>query len=162
MTRSLVIAIALAAFGFLGWEIYQSGFVSDPLEERSDVQSEPQDLSARIENGKSIYVASCAVCHGANLEGQPDWQTPDENGVLPAPPHDKDGHTWHHTDNVLLTYVRLGGAGYMASTGIDNFKSGMPGFAPILEEQEIEDVITYIKSTWPQRERDIQASRVGG
>jgi mono/diheme cytochrome c family protein len=162
MTRSLVIAIALAAFGFLGWEIYQGGFVGGVSDTQSEGQTGLQDLSAQIENGKSVYVASCAVCHGANLEGQPDWQTPDENGVLPPPPHNKDGHTWHHSDEVLLSYVRLGGAGYLASTGVDNFKSGMPGFASILEEQDIQDVITYIKSTWPQRERDIQASRVGG
>ena len=43
--------------------------------------------------GQSLYADNCASCHGANLEGQPNWQSPDADGVLPAPPHDGTGHT---------------------------------------------------------------------
>ena len=50
----------------------------------ADHELDSRDLS----NGQSLYTEHCAACHGANLEGQPDWRTPDENGVLPAPPHD--------------------------------------------------------------------------
>ena len=56
--------------------------------------------------GETLYAVHCAVCHGANLEGQLDWQTPDENGILPAPPHDETGHTWHHEIWSVLAYIR--------------------------------------------------------
>ena len=50
-----------------------------------------------------------------NLEGQPDWQTPDDNGTLPAPPHDETGHEWHHDNRLLFEYTQLGGAAALAA-----------------------------------------------
>lgn len=38
------------------------------------------------------------------------------------------------------------------------YESDMPGFADILSVAEIEDVIAFIKSTWPARERGHQAA----
>jgi len=76
--------------------------------------------------GAEIYNASCASCHGANLQGQPDWQTPNSDGSLPPPPHDEEGHTWHHSDRVLLDYIRLGGTKALAQSGVENFNSAMP------------------------------------
>jgi mono/diheme cytochrome c family protein len=32
----------------------------------------------------------------------------------------------------------------------------MPAFDGVLSEQEIDDILSYIKSTWTQRERDYQ------
>ena len=49
-----------------------------------------------IVGGQSLYAGACVSCHGANQEGQPNWQSPNADGVLPAPPHDGMGHTWHH------------------------------------------------------------------
>ncbi|WP_366142133.1 c-type cytochrome, partial [uncultured Roseobacter sp.] len=28
-----------------------------------------------LESGKALYAEHCASCHGASLEGQPNWQT---------------------------------------------------------------------------------------
>lgn len=116
-------------------------------------------LDRDLENGQSLYTEHCAVCHGADLEGQPNWQTPDENGVLPAPPHDVTGHTWHHGNQLLFDYTKLGGAETLAARGISDFNSGMPGFDGTLTDGDIWDVLGYIRSTWPDEVRDIQASR---
>ena len=64
---------------------------------------------ADISNGEAVYAEACAACHGADLEGQPDWQTPGADGVMPAPPHDKAGHTWHHDSQLLFDYTKFGG-----------------------------------------------------
>ncbi len=112
-----------------------------------------------IETGRVLYANNCASCHGANLEGQPNWRTPDENGVLPAPPHDGTGHTWHHDDDLLFEYTKLGGQGALALRGMSGFASGMPAFEQTLSDDEIWDVLAYIRSTWTDRERDVQASR---
>src|SRR5690606_41977383 len=42
-----------------------------------------------VEQGRQVYADQCASCHGANLEGQPDWRSPPPSGRLPAPPHDR-------------------------------------------------------------------------
>ena len=111
-----------------------------------------------IEQGRQIYADQCATCHGAQLEGQPDWKTPLPSGRLPAPPHDADGHTWHHPDDILFRIVKEGTAAIVGG----GYKSDMPGFAYLLSDAEIRAVLAYIKSTWPKREADYQREISGG
>ncbi len=118
-------------------------------------EMEDRDLT----KGRVLYGEHCASCHGINLEGQPNWQTPDDNGVLPAPPHDETGHTWHHDNQLLFEYTRLGGEAALAVRGVTSFASGMPGFSDELTENEIWDILAYIRSTWPDRVQEMQASR---
>jgi len=106
-----------------------------------------------IAQGRQIYVDQCAACHGADLEGQPDWRTPLASGRLPAPPHDESGHTWHHPEEVLFRIVKEGTAAVVGG----GYESDMPGFADVLSDAEIRAVLDYIKSTWPERERSYQS-----
>ena len=109
--------------------------------------------------GQSLYADNCASCHGANLEGQPNWQSPNADGVLPAPPHDGTGHTWHHDDALLFAYTKFGGAAALDAMGVTGFNSGMPAFNETLGDDEIWDILAYIRSTWSDREREVQSSR---
>jgi mono/diheme cytochrome c family protein len=102
--------------------------------------------------GRTIYETQCAACHGAQLEGQPDWQMPLPSGRLPAPPHDATGHTWHHPDDILFRIVKEGTAAIVGG----GYESDMPGFADVLSDADIRAVLDYIKSTWPERERRYQ------
>jgi mono/diheme cytochrome c family protein len=110
--------------------------------------------AARLASGKTNYDAQCAACHGANLEGQPDWRNRLPNGRLPAPPHDASGHTWHHADQDLFALTKHG----LAPFAPPGYQSDMPAFAGTLTDQEIRDVLAYIKSTWPP---EIQAQQTG-
>lgn len=112
-----------------------------------------------LDRGRSLYMDTCASCHGNNLEGQENWQVPNEGGTMPAPPHDQFGHTWHHDNRLLFEYTALGGAAALAERGLTDFKSGMPGFAADLTEEQIWNILAFIRSTWPQRIQDIQAGR---
>ena len=109
--------------------------------------------------GRTLYVENCASCQGANLEGQPNWQSPNDNGVLPAPPHDATGHTWHHDTELLFEYTKLGGQAALAARGLPDFNSGMPAFETVISDDEILDILAYIRSTWPERQQDLQAIR---
>lgn len=111
-----------------------------------------------IAQGETLYARSCAACHGADLEGQQDWRTPDADGRLPAPPHDETGHTWHHPDRVLFQYTKLGGREALALQGVE-FDSGMPAFGDVLTDREIWTILAYIQSTWPERAGAVQAER---
>lgn len=112
-----------------------------------------------IAGGQTLYAAQCASCHGVALEGEPNWQTRNDDGTLPAPPHDETGHTWHHDNQLLFDYTKLGGQGALAQRGVTNFKSGMPGFGDVMSDEEIWDVLAYIRSTWSARVKAIQAER---
>ena len=107
-------------------------------------------------SGAALYAEHCAACHGAELEGQPNWRSPNPDGTLPAPPHDESGHTWHHGDQLLFDYVKLGGAATMAARGAAGFKSGMPGFAEILSDWEIWEILAFLKLHWSARARTYQ------
>lgn len=117
--------------------------------------------SAQTQRGAELYAEHCAICHGAHLEGQPDWQVADESGVLPAPPHDASGHTWHHDDAMLTDYIRRGGQAVLDDMGVP-MTSGMPAFGGTLTDGDIAAILAFIKSTWPDRIRAIQAERNGG
>lgn len=114
--------------------------------------------SPDLEQGRAIYEANCASCHGANLEGQPDWQTANADGTYPAPPHDASGHTWHHGDIMLRDYIKRGGQAVLDDMGVA-FTSGMPAFGDRLTDADIETVLAYIKSTWPDAIGAQQAER---
>ncbi len=121
----------------------------------ADHELEDRDTVA----GHSLYVENCASCHGTDLKGQPDWQATNADGVLPAPPHDKTGHTWHHDNKLLFDYTKLGGKAALAVRGVADFNSGMPAFEGALSDDDIWNILAYIRSTWPKRLQKVQASR---
>lgn len=107
-----------------------------------------------IAAGKVIYEQHCAACHGFALEGQPDWKVQNDDGTFKAPPHNEEGHTWHHADSQLIEAVKRGGARF---EGLNvGGTSLMPAYEDILSDAEITAVLTYIKSTWPEDVRQTQ------
>ena len=102
--------------------------------------------------GRELFAANCAVCHGAEGEGQPNWHIANDDGTLPAPPLNGDGHTWHHADGLLYRVVSQGGAQF-ESPSDPGFKSAMPAFEDRLSHEEIIAVLTYVKSLWGNKVR---------
>jgi mono/diheme cytochrome c family protein len=105
--------------------------------------------SEQVALGQKVYVSFCAGCHGANLEGQPDWQTRLPMGNFPAPPHDESGHTWHHADQWLFDIIKFGGQHFAAP----RYRSSMPAYKDMLADDEIWAVLAFIKSRWPASSR---------
>jgi mono/diheme cytochrome c family protein len=108
-----------------------------------DVQLRPDD-AAFVLHGKEIYRTACASCHGAKLEGQPNWRERGSDGLLPAPPHDDTGHTWHHADAVLFSLTKFGVRKFAGS----DYKSAMPAFEQRLSDDDILAVLSFIESSW--------------
>lgn len=107
---------------------------------------------ARVDAGRRIYEAYCASCHGAKGEGQPGWQRPNAAGELPAPPHDRSGHTWKHSDAMLYRIVAEGWRDPFNKTQ----RLTMPGFGQTLQPAEIQAVVDYLKTLWTPRQRAFQ------
>lgn len=94
----------------------------------------------QIAHGQILFRKNCAACHGQNAEGTPDWRKPLENGRYPPPPLDGTAHAWHHSTEELKNFILNGGP---------PGEGRMPGWAGILEDQEIDDILIWIKSLWP-------------
>lgn len=135
------LAVAAAAALFLG----RSGAAAAYID--------PSD-AALVSRGKPVYAQHCAACHGASMEGQPNWRERRPDGRLPAPPHDASGHTWHHPDAVLVDIVKHGLV--PGKTAPDAYQSDMPAFERLLSDADVLAVLAYIKSGWPAQEREAQ------
>lgn len=109
--------------------------------------------AATVTRGRTLYAQHCASCHGAKLEGQPDWKSQLPTGRMPAPPHDASGHTWHHPDGMLFRITKEGPSAVVGN----GYESDMPSFGEVMDDGEIQAVLTFIKSTWPERELSYQA-----
>ena len=110
------------------------------------VRLNPSD-STLIALGKTVYGSECASCHGENLEGEPNWQTRKDDGLLPAPPHDASGHTWHHPDKILFDITKFGVA---KAANLSDYDSAMPAYEGVLSDREINAVLSWIKAQWPE------------
>jgi mono/diheme cytochrome c family protein len=104
------------------------------------------DDAGTLALGKKVYDAQCAACHGAQLQGQPNWRERDASGRLPAPPHDATGHTWHHPDQVLFRITKHGVA---KAANLKDYVTSMPAYEGALSDAEIVAVLSYIKARWP-------------
>ncbi len=115
-------------------------------------EGQPKNLAARnldpekIKRGEAVYRANCANCHGPNGEATPGWRNPGADGRYPPPPLDGSAHAWHHSTETLETMIRVGSP---AAIG------GMPAWDGKLTNQQIDDVIVWIKSLWPDEVYDI-------
>jgi mono/diheme cytochrome c family protein len=136
----LAAGAALLAIGFVA---LQFAFPSGP-----DI--DPEDAT-QVAMGSTIYAEHCAVCHGVNLEGQPNWKERKSDGRLPAPPHDVTGHTWHHPDQQLMLITKKGLAAV-----VPGYQSDMPAFETVLSDEEIAAVLAFIQSRWPDDIRERQ------
>jgi len=110
--------------------------------------------SAPVAGGAELYAKHCASCHGANLEGQPNWRSRLSNGRLPAPPHDASGHTWHHPPELLFAITKYG---LVPPHAPKDYESDMPAYASVLSDDEIRAVLAYIESRWSSELRNARA-----
>lgn len=149
MRPSLILALvglAISLIAVSAWVFWPS----DP-----SGRADP-DNAQQVALGHTVYKQHCASCHGAKLEGQPQWRMRKPDGKLPAPPHDETGHTWHHPDEQLFLLTKHGLRPPLAP---DGYKSDMPGFGGILSDAQIWAVLAFIKNAWPPEIKARQSHR---
>jgi len=102
----------------------------------------PHGLDAKlIARGGEIYKANCVACHGANAEGAPNWSKKGADGKFPPPPLDASGHGWHHPKSALVQTIK---------EGTLKLGGGMPAWKGTLTDEDIEAVVSWIQSRWPE------------
>ena len=86
--------------------------------------------------GAKVYVDRCAACHRT-----------DGHGYAPAFPPLAGNPTLMDKNPVSLILIVLRGASVPATAKAPSSLT-MPGFDPILSDQEIADVVTFIRQSW--------------
>ena len=95
------------------------------------------ESTASVERGESLYLATCQACHGDETGA---------GGIPEAPPHNADGHTWHHPDAQLIEWILSG----------KPFRT-MPGFGDKLSREDAQAILSYIRTWWTDEQRAEQA-----
>jgi mono/diheme cytochrome c family protein len=93
-----------------------------------------------IQRGATLYQASCQICHGGATGGK--------LRDIP-PPHNANGHTWHHADQQLIAMTLNG-----ISFSVEEQK--MPAFKDKLSEDDVRAILAYIKTWWTEDQRKQQ------
>lgn len=115
------------------------------------VQIVPVTTPIASHPGEINYNLYCAHCHGYDGSGQ--HRDTIENtmslGMHTVPPHDSTGHTWQHPDTLLVKVIQEG-----VDNPLDHYI--MPGFGAQLNEQQILDIIDYMRRWWTDEQREFQ------
>ncbi len=101
------------------------------------LQQQPAGLKAAIARGKTVYENACLACHQQDGSGVPNMN----------PPLAKT--KWVLGDKKALTKIVLKGlqGGEIEIDG-DKFHNPMPPQESVLNDQEIADVLTYVRNSF--------------
>ena len=93
------------------------------------------DLAMDVEDGRQLYLGSCAACHGTGGQGMPN-QGPDLRG---------SAYVAGSTDDQLLTFLANG-----RPSGDPQNKSGLPmpprGGNPSLGDRHLGQIVRYLRT----------------
>jgi len=101
-----------------------------------------------METGRNVYVAQCAMCHGAEGKGQP-----------PSFPVLAGNRSITMATPVNPIRMVLNG-GYPPGTYKNPRPHGMPPFSHILNDDEVAAVVTYIRVAWGNSGTPVNAAQV--
>lgn len=106
---------------------------------------------AQVSAGEEVFVQNCLVCHGERGQATANWRQRNPDGTFPPPPLNGTAHTWHHSLSVLKQTIKNGGIPLGGS---------MPPFGNALSEAEIESVIAYFQSQWPDETYQVWEEKI--
>ncbi|MDQ6889039.1 MAG: cytochrome c [Bacteroidota bacterium] len=104
-------------------------------------------LKTSLDNGKKVYLKNCLACHQANGGGVPKMNPPLINAAFVKGDKKK-----------LIQWVLLGSTEKVPIDG-KYYSNNMPAQAT-LKDQEIADVLTYIRNNFKNKASAVTASDV--
>ena len=121
-------------------------YLKDQSGEKQSASSDPDEKT--MKSGAEIYADECSGCHTGNGKGIPNM-FPSLNGSAVV----------QQTDPTSLLHVVLRGA---RSVGTANAPTApaMPTFGWILKDDQIADVLTYIRNSWGNSASAVDAAAV--
>jgi len=93
----------------------------------------------RAEQGRTVYLQACAVCHGMQAEGYAN--------ELDAPALDASEHASHHPDQQIHDWIVKGKLGLGRQ---------MPAYGNQLSDEEVHAIIAYLHTLWATDQLQVQ------
>lgn len=128
LTIGLIVALMIAACGKQE---------SDALSRQPAALDRPISTESLLQ-GVRLYQENCAICHGPEAQGHPDWQNP---SVTAAPPLNGTGNDWKRRKQEMIAVIKNGAK--------RNGEPVMPAWKGRLTDREIEDIISWYQALWP-------------
>lgn len=147
--RLVVLGIALVASG-IAIALYAASAVGAMDAIGAIVPRLPFTSLSPLARGQQIYQASCVGCHGGPTGG---------TAADYPPGHNANGHTWQHPGCVLAEVVQMGQSAAIAPVPRATpppAALAMPAFRDRLSDEEIADVLAFIKTMWRADQRASQ------
>ena len=117
-----------------------------PTASGSDMQVKPS--SSTMTAGLKIYTTHCVACHGA-----------DGRGLAPAYPPLAGNRAVTMVESANVARIILQG-GFAPGTAGNPRPYGMPPFAHVLNDDDVAQVMTYVRSSWGNRGNEVTAAQV--
>jgi len=114
----------------------------------ASAQSNNKVVAASAARGKTVYLQRCMVCHQADGGGVPKLNAP------------LDGSTSVNSTNIakLVKYIVKGFNDRVEIDG-EFYSNAMPAAAD-LTDQQIADVLTFIRSSWSNKAGPVSVAQV--
>lgn len=91
--------------------------------------------------GERLFTQHCASCHQPGATGDSNWRSRGPDGKFPPPPLNGTAHAWHHPLAQLRHTIANGGSPEYGN---------MPAWRDKLTDEEIDAVIAWFQSLWPE------------
>jgi mono/diheme cytochrome c family protein len=138
--RSAFVALALVAAGSIG------ALRTLPVAEARAPHTPP--LHVQGVDGKQVYSTTCAACHQATGEGI--------EGTYPP----LAGSEWVNGDEAKVVRIVLNGVTGPVEVAGETYNGMMPAWGPVLKDENIAAVLTYVRTSWGNKAAPITASTV--
>lgn len=126
---------------------YLKSLPGDP--QRDGTPWQYQTASTDSSPGAHTYATRCASCHGQDGKGQPDWMPPLAGATSALA-----------KESASAINITLNGSQRVVVAAVpDAYR--MPAFREQLSDQEIAQVLSYVRSTWGNAGGTVDAQAVG-
>ncbi|WP_426620013.1 c-type cytochrome [Pseudomonas rustica] len=129
---------------------YLKSLPGDPQRDGQPWQYQADSAATRLDSpGGHTYVTRCASCHGLDGKGQAQWMPPLAGATSALA-----------KESASAINITLNGSQRIVAAGVpDAYR--MPVFREQLSDQQIAEVLTFMRSTWGNQASAVDAQAVG-
>ncbi len=129
---------------------YLKSLSGDPQRDGAPWQYRVESAAARLDSpGAHTYVTRCASCHGLDGKGQAEWMPPLAGATSALA-----------RENASAINITLNGSQRVVAVGVpDAYR--MPAFRQQLSDQEIAEVLSFVRTAWGNQGGAVDAQAVG-
>jgi mono/diheme cytochrome c family protein len=127
-----------------------AGYLKSLPPTAADEEMKVEPSASTMTAGGKLYATHCVECHGS-----------DGGGLAPAYPPLAGNRAVTMRESANVVRIILQG-GFAPGTAGNPRPYGMPPFAHVLNDDEVAQVMTYVRGSWSNRGNEVTAAHVNG